>query len=106
MHCEHFNAVTSKLNPDNEHAFEVELMDSGITVNVNADETILDALLAVGIDVPYDCKEGICGTCEVDVFEGKIDHRDQVLTNTEKQKANRMMTCCSRASENKLKLTL
>jgi cytochrome P450/ferredoxin-NADP reductase len=106
LHCEHFNAVTSKLNPDNEHAFEVELMDSGITVNVNADETILDALLAVGIDVPYDCKEGICGTCEVDVFEGKIDHRDQVLTNTEKQKANRMMTCCSRASENKLKLTL
>lgn len=106
LHYEHFNSVTSELNPDFEHAFEVELMDSGITVNVKADETILDAILAVGIDVPYDCKEGICGTCEVDVFEGGIDHRDQVLTNTEKQKANRMMTCCSRASGNKLKLTL
>lgn len=106
LHYEHFNSVASQLNADNEHAFEVELKDSGITVNVSADQTILDAILAIGIDVPYDCKEGICGTCEVEVLDGDIDHRDQVLTNTEKQKNNRMMTCCSRASGNNLKLTL
>jgi cytochrome P450/ferredoxin-NADP reductase len=106
LHYEHFSSVTSELNSDHEHAFEVELMDTGITVNVSADQTVLDAILAVGIDVPYDCKEGICGTCEVDVFEGEIDHRDQVLTSSEKRKANRMMTCSSRASGNKLKLTL
>ena len=106
LHYEHFNSATSELNPDHEHAFEVELMDSGITVNVKSDQTVLDAILAVGIDVPYDCKEGICGTCEADVLEGELDHRDKVLTNTEKKKANRMMTCCSRASGNKLKLSL
>ena len=30
LHYEHFSSVTSELNSDHEHAFEVELMDTGI----------------------------------------------------------------------------
>lgn len=97
LHMERFSSQNSALNPDDEHEFNVMLKDSDIIVRVKADQTILDALLSVGIDAPHDCKEGICGTCEVAVLDGKIDHRDHVLTNKEKNSLDRMMTCCSRA---------
>jgi ferredoxin len=106
LHMERFLSQSSTLNPDDEHEFDVTLKDSDITVHVKADQTILDALLSIGIDAPHDCKEGICGTCEVAVLEGKIDHRDHVLTNKEKNNLDRMMTCCSRAKGRNIVLAM
>ena len=45
-----------------------------------ADQTVLAALRAANIDVQSDCEEGLCGSCEVRVLAGKVDHRDVVLT--------------------------
>lgn len=101
---EHFNPVETKLDPTKEHAFDVELQDSDIKLRVNADQSVLDAMLAAGIDVGCDCEEGICGTCEVDVLGGEIDHRDRVLSQSEKDAGNRMMVCVSRAKRGNLKL--
>ncbi|MGR3197424.1 MAG: flavin reductase family protein, partial [Paracoccus sp. (in: a-proteobacteria)] len=96
---EHFSSGGSGLDPSKEQAFEAELTDSGMTVRVDADKTLLDALLAVGIDVPHDCCEGLCGSCEVAVVEGEVDHRDMVLTRAERARNDRMMSCCSRARD-------
>lgn len=106
LHMERFSAQYSALNPYDEHEFSVTLKDSDITVRVKADQTILDALLSVGIDAPYDCKEGICGTCEVAVLNGEIDHRDHVLTNREKISQDRIMTCCSRAKGSDIEIAM
>jgi len=106
LHIERFSAQNSALNPDDEHEFNVMLKDSDITVRVKADQTILDALLSVGIDAPHDCKEGICGTCEVAVLDGEIDHRDHVLTIQEKNALDRMMICCSRAKGSDIEIAL
>lgn len=104
---EHFSTVGSGLDPAKEQAFEAELTDSGLTVHVDADKTLLDTLLAAGIDVPHDCCEGLCGSCEVAVVEGEIDHRDMVLTRSERAANERMMSCCSRArSGGKIRLAL
>ena len=94
------------LDPTQEHAFEVELKDSGLVLNVPADQTLLDTLRGVNIDLPSDCCEGLCGTCEVRVLEGEIDHRDVVLTRAERVQNNKMMTCCSRAKGKRLTLEL
>ena len=106
LHMERFSSQNPALNPDDEHKFNVRLKDSDITVRVEADQTILDALLSVGIDAPHDCKEGICGTCEVAVLDGEIDHRDHVLTNQEKSSQDRMMTCCSRANGSAIEIAM
>ncbi len=106
LHIERFSAQNSALNPDDEHEFNVMLKDSDITVRVKADQTILDALLSVGIDAPHDCREGICGTCEVAVLDGEIDHRDHVLTIQEKNALDRMMICCSRAKGSDIEIAL
>jgi ferredoxin-NADP reductase len=106
LRVEHFHAAPSLLDPAKEHAFEVELKDSGIVVPVRADETVLAALRAANIDVQSDCEEGLCGTCEVRVLSGEVDHRDVVLTRAERQANDRMMSCCSRACGQRIVLDL
>ncbi len=106
LRIEHFVSTVGALDPSREHAFEVELKDSGIVVEVAADQTVLAALRAANIDVQSDCEEGLCGSCEVRVLAGKVDHRDVVLTRAERETHGRMMSCCSRASGGRLILEL
>lgn len=97
LKVEHFESTLGTLDPRKEHAFEVELKDSGLTLPVRADQTLLAALRAANIDVQSDCEEGLCGSCEVRVLSGDVDHRDMVLTRAEREAGQRMMSCCSRA---------
>lgn len=106
LHVEHFSSAGTQLDPSREIGFDVELRDSGLTVHVPPDQTVLQALRAVGVDVPSDCEEGLCGTCEVNLIEGEVDHRDKVLTQSERAENRRMMVCCSRARSGKLSLAL
>ncbi len=106
LRVEHFVSRVPKLDPAHEHAFEVELKDSGIVVDVAADQTVLEALRAANIDIQSDCEEGLCGSCEVRVLQGEVDHRDMVLTRTEREPNDRMMSCCSRARGQRLVLEL
>ncbi|MET4580202.1 cytochrome P450/oxidoreductase [Ottowia thiooxydans] len=106
LHFEHFHAESQVLDPSREHAFVVHLKDSDMDVEVPADRTLLQALQSVGVDVPCDCGEGLCGTCEVAVLEGEVDHRDKVLTRAERATNARMLACCSRAAGGRLVVAL
>jgi len=106
LRFEHFTSDLVALDPLREHGFEAELRDSNVTIHVAADQTLLQALRSAGHDVPSDCGEGLCGTCEVAVLDGPIDHRDRVLSKAEQAAQNRLMTCCSRAAGAKLVLAL
>ncbi|SAK97802.1 ferredoxin [Caballeronia hypogeia] len=106
LKIEHFESKLGTLDPDREQAFEVELKDSGLVLNVPADQTLLATLRRANVDVQSDCEEGLCGSCEVRVLDGEVDHRDVVLTKGERQSNTRMMACCSRAKGKKLILAL
>ncbi len=106
LRIEHFESALGTLDPAREDAFEVELKDSGIVVTVAADQTLLAALRAANIDMQSDCEEGLCGSCEVRVLAGEVDHRDVVLTRAEREAHTKMMACCSRARCRRLVLEL
>lgn len=106
LRVEHFHSAAGKLDPSREHAFDAELKDSGLVVHVAADQTLLAALRAANIDVQSDCEEGLCGSCEVRVLAGDVDHRDVVLTRGERASNSKMMSCCSRAAGKKIVLEL
>lgn len=106
IHTEHFQAAAGLLNPDKENEFEIELRDSQITLQVPPHKTVLDVLEAAGIDIACDCREGLCGSCEVQVVDGDVDHRDRVLSQTERDQNTKMLSCCSRAQGKKLVLGL
>lgn len=106
LHVEHFTSSVVDLDPSVEHAFDVELNNSGTTVRVEPDQTVLQALRAAKIEVASDCEEGLCGTCQVGVLDGEIDHRDVVLSKAERDRATAMLVCCSRARGNRLVLDI
>lgn len=107
VHLEYFAAPTldkSTATPDTE--FTVTLAKSGKQISVGADISILDAVLASGVDVPYSCLSGICGACETKVICGTPDHRDFILSDAEKNAGQAMFICCSRSKSVELTLDL
>ena len=86
--------------------FEVELALSGQTVVVPPGRSVLDVLDEAGVLVPSSCREGTCGTCETPVLDGEVEHRDSVLTPSEKADSLSMMVCVSRAAGPRIVLDL
>ena len=93
-------------DPADDGAVEVVLAESGRTLLVPPARSVLEVLLEEGVDVLHDCQEGICGSCEVKVIEGEVDHRDFVLSEPEKDANSCMMVCVSRGCGNRLVLGL
>jgi vanillate O-demethylase ferredoxin subunit len=87
-------------------AFIVKLASTGQEIPVAADQTVLDVLHSVGLNVPISCGQGICGTCLTRVVEGTPDHRDMYLTPEEQDANDQFTPCCSRAKSATLVLDL
>ena len=81
-----------------EAPFQVVEANHGIAVDVRADQTLLDALIAAGVGMIYDCERGECGLCAVRILEldGEVDHRDVFLSDAEQAANSRMCACVSR----------
>lgn len=88
------------------NSFQVELARSGKTVTVADDQTIVQALSKAGIKVETMCQQGICGTCLCTVLEGTPDHRDEFLSDEEREANTDMLICCSRSKSSRLVLDL
>jgi ferredoxin-NADP reductase len=106
LRVERFAAPVVERDPADEHAVEVVLAETGRSVLVGPETSILQALLDDGVDVLHDCQDGICGACETKVIEGEVDHRDYVLSERERTANDCMMVCVSRACGKRLVLGL
>ena len=96
VHLERFSASEdTDHDPASDTAFEVVCARSERTVEVAAGSTMLDALLEAGFEIESDCEEGICGTCELGLLAGSPDHRDDILTEEERETL--VLPCVSRA---------
>ncbi|MGW2387041.1 PDR/VanB family oxidoreductase [Streptomyces sp. NPDC001658] len=78
--------------------FELQLGGTGRVLPVPHDRSALDVLHEALPDLPFSCRQGFCGTCQVRVAQGHVDHRDRRLTATERA-AGAMLPCVSRAPE-------
>ncbi len=103
VHLERFANIQAAAS---DGGFTVVLARSGQRVPVQPGQTVLDAVLAAGVEPLYSCREGVCGTCETRVLRGMPDHRDLVLGDAEKAAGDRMMICCSGAVTAELELDL
>lgn len=52
----------------------VRFEPQGRTVSVPADETVLDAALAAGLNLPHSCKSGHCGSCRARLLAGSVHY--------------------------------
>jgi ferredoxin-NADP reductase len=106
LHLERFAAKPVSAPAGAEHAFEVELAQTGVTLTVPADRSIFDVVQEAGVSIIGSCLEGICGTCETFIVSGEVDHRDSVLSDEEHEANETMMICVSRCRGDRLVLDL
>ncbi|MPS49362.1 PDR/VanB family oxidoreductase [Methylobacillus sp.] len=88
--------------------FAIRLAQSQRIVEVGAEESMLEAMEAAGVDVPYLCRGGACGRCELEVLatDGVLEHHDHYLSEDERRAGNKIMPCVSRAKCTFIELNL
>ncbi len=102
-HVERFSGDAAA--PSGSH-YQVRLNRTGKTLAVAGDRTLLQTLLEAGVALDHSCQEGVCGSCEVRVLSGAIDHRDCVLSAAERASNKTMMACVSHCVGRELVLDL
>ena len=102
IHWEQFSA------PPVGDAFDAFLARSNLKIHVLPDQSLLEAIEAAGVDVPYLCRGGVCGFCHTRVVEveGELVHNDHFLSNEDKASSKYIMLCVSRARCKNLVLDL
>ncbi|MBT8163870.1 MULTISPECIES: PDR/VanB family oxidoreductase [Arthrobacter] len=102
LHSEAFGAAEL----DDGEPFTVNLVRSGVKLDVPAGVSLLETLEKAGKTIPNMCRKGICGECVLPVLRGTPQHRDLYLTDEEKASNTTMMCCVSRSEDPELELDL
>jgi ring-1,2-phenylacetyl-CoA epoxidase subunit PaaE len=71
-------------------------------VPVAEDESILDAALRAGMDLPFACKGGMCSTCRAKLVEGEAQMEVNYSLEPWELKAGFILTCQARPTSDKV----
>jgi vanillate O-demethylase ferredoxin subunit len=104
LHYEFFSAQV--VHSADDAGFDVRLASSGKVIHIAAEQTVIQALALAGVEVPFSCEQGVCGTCLTRVIEGVPDHKDLYLTPEEQAANDQFTPCCSRSKSPVLVLDL
>ncbi len=80
--------------------YTVKIQPSGKQFDVNGDESVLDAAMRQHINLPYSCRDGLCGTCKVRLIEGEVSYADELpaALSEEEVEAGVALLCQAHAS--------
>jgi ferredoxin len=59
-------------------------------------QSLVDAMLDAGIDVPHSCREGRCGSCVATVVEGEVDTATCEILGPEDLRDGLILACQAR----------
>lgn len=79
--------------------YQLDIEPAGETLDVDDEQTLLDAALRHGVYLPHACCHGLCGTCKVQVLEGEVEHGDAspfALMDFEREEGM-TLACCATA---------
>lgn len=82
----------------------IELYGEPYNIEIEDDESILDAALRNNIDAPYACMSGTCHSCQASLLEGEVIMEDAEALSEDEIKEGQILTCCSRAKTKNLKV--
>ena len=74
--------------------FTAKCLKSGITVEVEEGQSLLQALLDADVSMDYSCEGGVCGNFVGPLVSGQGAHMGEVLLDA--AQADQMITCVSR----------
>ncbi len=76
--------------------FTVELKNSGTTLRMTGDETIYDAALKAGVQLPIGCNYGGCITCAARLLTGSVRQPGATALNQRQSRAGYILLCVAR----------
>jgi CDP-4-dehydro-6-deoxyglucose reductase len=80
---------------------KVTIKNSGHTFDVRPSQTVLAAAIDAGINLPYGCRNGACGSCKAKLVSGRVFHNDyqsSAMSDAELAAGNTLL-CCAMALE-------
>lgn len=80
---------------------KVTIKNSGHSFDVRPSQTVLQAAIDAGINLPYGCRNGACGSCKAKLISGKVMHNDyqgSAMSDAELAAGNALL-CCAMALE-------
>ncbi len=77
---------------------EAEAVLDGIRhrFSIAEEETVIDAALAAGLELPYSCRGGMCCTCRARLVSGKVEMERNYSLESWELEAGYVLTCQSR----------
>ncbi len=75
---------------------QVTIQNSGHTFDVRPSQTVLQAAIEAGINLPYGCRNGACGSCKAKLVSGKVMHNDyqgSAMSDAELAAGNTLLCC-------------
>ena len=79
----------------------VTIKNSSHSFDVRPSQTVLAAAIDAGINLPYGCRNGACGSCKAKLVSGKVMHNDyqsSAMSDAELAAGNTLL-CCAMALE-------
>ncbi|MFI5714325.1 2Fe-2S iron-sulfur cluster-binding protein [Nocardia sp. NPDC051750] len=83
---------------------EVELDGEVHNLSWPRKQTLVDIMLDKGIDVPYSCQEGECGSCACTVLEGKVEMENSEILDPEDIESGYILGCQARPVTDHLRI--
>ncbi len=80
---------------------KVTIKNSGHSFDVRPSQTVLQAAIDAGINLPYGCRNGACGSCKAKLVSGTVMHNDyqsSAMSDAELAVGNTLL-CCAMALE-------
>ncbi len=78
-------------------SYQLTIEPLGQLIEVEDEQTILDACLRAGIWLPHACCHGLCATCKVQIVEGEVEHGEAspfALMDYERDE-RKTLACCA-----------
>jgi ferredoxin len=75
------------------YTVEINHQGNQHTIQVPADQTVLEAAVNAGIDLPSSCQAGVCTTCAAQILSGEVDQTDGMGVSPELQQQGYALLC-------------
>lgn len=112
IHTERFNtgaapkATAQQIENRSEEKVHVILDGRELVVEVSKqDDSILDAALRAGADLPYACKGGVCATCKCKVLQGEVEMAINYSLEQDEIEKGYVLSCQSRPVSSDVRLS-
>ena len=89
-------AVVHEARPGDAEQARIVIIRDGLRreINFSRDQpSILDAASAAGLEVPFSCTSGVCGTCRAKVLEGDVRMERNFALSKDEVAAGFVLTC-------------